>query len=54
MKAQKDGSRADALLLGQLNNRRRLLERAAGAAERAVSDDVDVLLLAEVDNFGLG
>lgn len=53
MPADKDGGGLDALLLGQLDNGLRLEERAAGAAQRAVGHDLDVMLFAQLDNLRL-
>lgn len=52
--AEEDRSSADTTLLSDLCNRIRSHERAASASKRAVSDDVDALFVAEVDNLLLG
>lgn len=54
MVAKKDGSGGNTTLLSDLSNRISSHERATSAAERAVSDDVDTLFVAEVDNLLLG
>lgn len=51
MVAEEHCSRADAALLGNLDHGRGGEERAARAAERAVGDDMDALVAAEVDNL---
>lgn len=54
MVAEENSSSADTTLLSDLGNRVSSHERAASATERAVSDDMDTLLVAEVDNLLLG
>ena len=52
--AEEDGDRADTMLLGELDNGLDSDERAASAAERAVGNDLDALLLAEAGDLRLG
>lgn len=54
MPAQQDSSRGNATLLCNGHNRLSSEKRATGAAQRAVSSDVNTLLVAEVDNLLLG
>jgi hypothetical protein len=49
--AQKNSSRSNVVLLGDLVDTLVLEERRASAAQRAVRSDVDALLLAEVHNL---
>jgi hypothetical protein len=52
--AQQDGRGVDAVLLGDLDDGVERGQGAASAAEGAVRHDVDALLLAELDDVGLG
>lgn len=52
--AQQDCACGNALLLRNLDHRLCSHERAARAAQRAVSHDVDAIVLAKVDNLLLG
>lgn len=54
MVAQQDGHRGHALLLSQLDDRLDGGHGAARAAERAVGNDVDALLLGVIGDVGLG
>lgn len=54
MVAEENCGGADAALLGNLHNGSRAHKRPAGRAERAVSHDVDALVLAKVDDLLLG
>jgi hypothetical protein len=51
--AEEDGDRADVVLLGELDDGLDSDERAAGAAEGAVGNDLDALLFAETGNLRL-